>query len=123
MTNTLAICRRRSGCLATALLLLPLPPSEGESASTTVFVAGGVVAAALLLCVACAARCFRRCGETQRQALRDQESESLGSWQARMRSLTSRHNGGRFGFSLHQPQPVYSRLPATDSRVFAESRI
>lgn len=51
-----------------------------------------------VLCACWMVRCFRRCGEAQRRALRDHEYELVGGGRVRPRR--------------------YSRLPVTDAGIF-----
>jgi len=77
---------------------------------------GGLV---FVLCAVCMGRCFRRCGEAQRRALRDGEYELVRPWQQRFRDSVA-HHGARFGAGgrVGPSRAAYSRLPVTDTSIF-----
>ena len=81
----------------------------------TVGVLGSLVFLVCALCALCIVRCFDRCGDEQRRALRDNDERLVGPWAMRMQqmrqlTLSPARGAGVAG----SRRAAYARLPLTD---------
>lgn len=87
-------------------------PPVAPPTPTHVFLIGAVGATVFVVCAACIVRCFNRCGEAQRRAMRDDEHELVAPWQARVRGLAYQTIRGA------PRRGSYARVPVTDRGLF-----
>ena len=94
-------------------------PSSFLDSRLSVLTVGVLGSLVFLVCALCIVRCFDRCGDEQRRALRDDDDERLvGPWAIRMQQMQQMRqltlSPARGAGVAASCRAAYARLPMTD---------